>query len=66
MFEKVLMPSLTDTSFKLQKSFTKRKLLSKMWADQDLYVCTRYVVSRNESQTFWSTWENAHFLCEAH
>lgn len=58
------MLSLTDASFKLQKSFTKRKLVSKTWAAQDRML-VQDVWSPEINQTFWSTWENARFLYKA-
>lgn len=60
------MPSLPDSSFKLQKSLTKRKLVSKSWTGQDFMLVQEvWSPGTSKSQTFWSTGENACFLSNA-
>lgn len=60
------MPSLPDSSFELQNSLPKRKLVSKSWAGQDfLLLQDVWSPQTNKSQTFLSTGENAGDLCKA-
>lgn len=56
------MPSLTDTSFKLQKSFTKRKLVSKTWAGQDLML-VQDVWSPERNHRLFGLPEKLHISC---
>lgn len=62
MLKKVLMPSLTDTSFKLQKSFTKRKLVSKTCAGQDLML-VQDVWSPERNHRLFGLPEKLHISC---
>lgn len=62
MLKKVLMPSLTDKSFKLQESCTKRKLVSKTWAGQDLML-VQDIWSPERNHRLFGLPEKLHVSC---